>query len=86
MARDLEDAWEVLGEAVQTVLRAEGIADGYELLKEFTRGQRIDAAALRTFIASLPLRAAARERLSQLAPAAYVGLALQLTRELPRSG
>jgi hypothetical protein len=44
LAADLDDAWEVLGEAVQTVLRAAGIADGYELLKGFTRGKRIDAA------------------------------------------
>jgi adenylosuccinate lyase len=86
MARDLEDAWEILGEAVQTVLRAEGMAGGYERLKDFTRGQRIDAEALRAFIASLPLSAAARERLAHLTPAAYLGLAVQLARDLPRSG
>jgi adenylosuccinate lyase len=84
MARDLDEAWEVLGEAVQTVLRAEGIADGYERLKDFTRGQRIDEAALRAFVISLPLSAAARERLGHLTPAAYLGLATQLARELPK--
>jgi adenylosuccinate lyase len=86
MARDLEEAWEVLGEAVQTVLRAEGIAGGYERLKDFTRGQRIDAAALREFIASLPLSSSARERLGHLTPAAYLGLAAQLAREVPKTG
>jgi len=86
MARDLEENWEILGEAIQTVLRAEGIADGYERLKDFTRGQRIDAAALRAFIAGLPLSAAARERLGELTPAAYLGLAVQLARELPKTG
>jgi adenylosuccinate lyase len=86
MGRDLEEAWEILGEAIQTVLRAEGIADGYERLKDFTRGQRIDAAGLRTFITSLPLSDGARERLSQLTPAAYLGLAVQLARALPKSG
>jgi adenylosuccinate lyase len=86
MAGDLEEAWEILGEAVQTVLRAEGIAGGYERLKDFTRGQRIDASGLRAFIASLPLSAAARDRLTALTPAAYLGLAAQLARELPKSG
>ena len=57
MAQDLEGAWEVLGEAMQTVLRAAGVPDGYELLKSFTRGQRIDAAALAQFIEQLAARA-----------------------------
>ena len=79
IAADLEHAWEVLGEAVQTVLRAEGIADGYELLKDFTRGRKVDAAAYQQFVASLPINALAKARLAQLHPAEYTGHAATLT-------
>ncbi len=78
IAQDLDSAWEVLAEAVQTVLRAHGVPDGYELLKSCTRGQRIDAAMLRTLVAQLPLPAAERARLAALAPRDYLGLAAQL--------
>ncbi|MEY3137029.1 MAG: Adenylosuccinate lyase [Pseudomonadota bacterium] len=78
IAADLEHAWEVLGEAVQTVLRAEGIADGYELLKDFTRGRKVDAAAYQQFVASLPINALAKARLAQLHPAEYIGHAATL--------
>ena len=80
LAADLDDAWEVLGEAVQTVLRAAGVADGYELLKGFTRGKRIDAALHRAFVATLPLPAEERARLAALRPADYLGLAATLAR------
>jgi adenylosuccinate lyase len=60
------------------VLRAAGVPNGYELLKQHTRGQRIDAPALRQFIGQLPLPAAERERLQRLTPADYVGLAVRL--------
>jgi len=80
MAHDLDGAYEVLGEAIQSVLRAAGVPDGYELLKQFTRGQRIDAQALRAFVASLPLPEAERSRLAGLSPASYVGLAADLAR------
>jgi len=78
IAADLDDAWEVLGEAVQTVLRAAGVPDGYELLKDFTRGRRIDQALYREFVASLPLPEDARARLAALRPADYIGLAARL--------
>jgi adenylosuccinate lyase len=78
MAADLEHAHEVLGEAIQSVLRAEGVPEGYERLKAFTRGQRIDAAALRAFVDTLPLPDAARQRLNALRPSDYVGLAVHL--------
>ena len=80
LAADLDDAWEVLGEALQTVLRAAGVADGYELLKDFTRGKRIDAALHRAFVATLPLSAEERKRLAALRPADYLGLAATLAR------
>jgi adenylosuccinate lyase len=80
MAADLAQVWEVLGEAVQTVLRAAGVPEGYERLKEFTRGRAVDAATLAAFIDSLPLSAADKARLRSLTPAAYTGLAAQLAR------
>jgi len=82
LAADLNEAWEVLGEAVQTVLRAEGVPEGYERLKELTRGRSIDAAALAAFIDALPLSAPAKTRLKGLRPADYVGLAARLAREI----
>ena len=78
---DLEPAWEVLGEAVQTVLRAAGVPNGYELLKDFTRGRATDAAGLRAFIGSLPLPAAEIRRLQSLTPADYVGWAARLAAQ-----
>ncbi len=80
MAQDLEGAYEVLAEAIQSVLRAAGVADGYELLKDFTRGQRIDAATLSAFVATLPLEESERQRLAALRPQDYVGLAVQLAQ------
>jgi adenylosuccinate lyase len=82
MSAELDGAWEVLGEALQTALRAAGVPDGYERLKEFTHGRAIDAATLAAFIEQLPLPAAEKARLRGLRPADYTGLAAQLTREL----
>jgi adenylosuccinate lyase len=80
MAHDLNGAYETLAEAIQSVLRAAGVANGYELLKEFTRGQNVDAAALRAFVATLPLPQADRDRLAALSPPQYLGLAASLAR------
>ncbi len=82
MAQEFEAAWEVLGEAVQTVLRAAGVADGYERLKEFSRGRAIDAPTLAAFIEALPLAAPEKARLRALTPAQYTGLAARLAREI----
>jgi adenylosuccinate lyase len=82
MQQDFASAWEVLGEAVQTVLRAHGVPDGYERLKEFTRGRAIDAATLAAFIDGLPLPQAEKTRLKTLTPANYVGLAATLARSV----
>jgi adenylosuccinate lyase len=81
MAADLDASWEVLGEAVQTVMRRYGLPNAYERLKDLTRGRPLDAAALRAFVASLPLPAEERARLSRLTPADYVGLARELARD-----
>ena len=80
--QDLGAAWEVLAEAVQTALRAAGVADGYERLKDFTRGQLIDAARLTGFIDTLPLSEAEKARLRALTPGSYVGLAAELARQV----
>jgi adenylosuccinate lyase len=80
LAADLADAWEVLGEAVQTVLRAEGVPNGYELLKEHTRGKPLTRDLLADLIRSLPLPEQRRVALLQLTPQTYLGLAERLSR------
>jgi adenylosuccinate lyase len=80
VAEDLDRAWEVLGEAVQTVMRAHGIADAYERLKSFTRGRPIDQSMMREFMASLDLPAPEKQRLLGLEPRTYVGLAPLLAK------
>ena len=77
---DLGEAWEVLGEAVQTVLRAEGVANGYELLKDLTRGQHLDEARYQEFVRALPISAERQAQLAQLRPETYLGLAASLTK------
>ena len=80
MAQDLDGAFETLSEAIQSVLRVAGIPNGYELLKQFSRGRSIDAAAVSAFVATLPLPEADRRRLALLAPPQYLGLAATLAR------
>ncbi|MEO6185692.1 MAG: adenylosuccinate lyase, partial [Steroidobacteraceae bacterium] len=78
LAADLDDAWEVLAEAVQTVLRAEGVPDGYELLKEHSRGKPLTRELLAELIRALPLPEGRRAALLELTPASYLGLAATL--------
>jgi adenylosuccinate lyase len=80
LAADLDDAWEVLAEPVQTVMRRYGVPGAYERLKELTRGRGIEREALREFIAGLPIPAEARQALLALTPATYVGKAAELAR------
>jgi adenylosuccinate lyase len=80
LAQDLDRAWEILGEAVQTVMRAQGIPDAYERLKDFTRGRPIDQESMHAFIDSLELPVAEKQRLLQLTPGGYLGLAPGLAR------
>ncbi|GAB2609509.1 adenylosuccinate lyase [Pseudactinotalea suaedae] len=88
MERDLDANWEVLGEAVQSAMRAlqvagvQGMADPYERLKELTRGRRVDAEGMRAFITGLGLPDGVRERLLALSPAGYTGIAARLVRHL----
>ena len=81
---DLDRAWEVLGEALQTVMRVHGIADAYDKLKAFTRGRPVDQHAMHEFIVSLGLPAEEKARLLELTPSGYVGLAPALAlRRIP---
>ncbi len=75
LADDLDASWEVLAEAVQTVMRRHGLPQPYEQLKALTRGQGISAQSLRAFVEQLALPAEAKQRLLQLTPAGYSGLA-----------
>ncbi|GAB3603335.1 adenylosuccinate lyase [Microbacterium aureliae] len=84
---DLDANWEVLAEAIQTVVRAEitagnsAITDPYALLKDLTRGRRVGAAELAEFVRGLDISDAAKERLIALTPASYTGLASQLVAD-----
>jgi adenylosuccinate lyase len=78
LERDLDANWEVLAEAVQTVMRKAGHPNPYEKLKELTRGARITAADMRAFIERLDLPSADRARLLTQTPATYTGLAAAL--------
>ncbi|GAB2689506.1 adenylosuccinate lyase [Thalassiella azotivora] len=90
LERDLDSNWEVLGEPVQSAMRAAGVAGAtgmenpYERLKELTRGRRVDGPAMREFIRGLGLPADVEERLVALSPATYTGLASQLVDLLER--
>jgi len=78
MAADLNANWEVLAEPIQTVMRRYGIEKPYEKLKELTRGRRVDAEGMRTFIDTLELPEAVKVELKKLTPANYIGDAQRL--------
>ena len=78
MARELDDHWEVLAEAVQTILRKTGSPDAYEQLKQLTRGVRITEDTLREFVTHLRIPKKDKDLLNQLTPANYIGLAPKL--------
>jgi adenylosuccinate lyase len=82
LAADLEASWEVLAEAVQTVMRRHGLPEPYEQLKAATRGQAISADGMRRFIAGLALPEDDKARLLALTPATYTGAAAALAREV----
>src|SRR5690348_6750755 len=82
IAADLDGSWEVLAEAIQTVMRRHGLPEPYEQLKALTRGKGITRDTLQTFIASLALPDADRQRLLDLTPGTYIGLAADLARDV----
>jgi len=77
---DLDASWEVLAEAVQTVMRRHGLPSPYEQLKALTRGQGITRDSMRAFVQTLDLPDADKQRLLELPPAGYTGLAEKLGR------
>lgn len=79
---DVSGAWEVLAEAVQTVMRRYGIPEPYEKLKALTRGQAVSKDVLLTFVETLDIPDAEKQRLRDLTPETYIGLAAQQARDI----
>jgi adenylosuccinate lyase len=82
LAQDLDQAWEVLAEPIQTVMRRYGVQGAYEKLKEVTRGKTVRAEDLHGLIRSLDIPQADKERLLAMTPASYVGIAAELARKV----
>lgn len=83
LAQDLDSSWEVLGEAVQTVMRRYGVPEPYEKLKSFTRGKDITADSMRDFIIGIEgIPEDARKALLELTPAKYIGNAAMQARSI----
>jgi adenylosuccinate lyase len=81
LAADLDNAWEVLAEPIQTVMRKAGHENPYEKLKELTRGAAMSQETIRAFIQELELPEADKARLLEMTPSSYVGLAARIARE-----
>ena len=75
---ELDNNWEVLTEAVQTIMRYEGIDDAYELLKNLSRGKKLDKDSYKSFVNSLDISVKSKEKLLSLTPAKYIGLAKKI--------
>jgi adenylosuccinate lyase len=80
--QQLNDHWEVIGEGVQTVLRAAGHSDAYELLKSQLRGQPLNEDSYRRWVEALDINSETRARLLDLSPETYIGLAVQIVDEV----
>jgi adenylosuccinate lyase len=80
LAADLDGAWEVMAEAIQTVMRRHGLPEPYEQLKAFTRGQPMTRELMQGFVQKLALPEAEKQRLLAMTPASYTGLAATLAR------
>ena len=81
VAADLSETWEVLGEAIQTVMRRYGIPEPYEKLKALTRGETVTRELIQEFVRSLEIPDDAKERLLKITPESYTGLAAQLAKK-----
>lgn len=79
---DLNENWEVLTEAVQTVLRAQGVADAYDLLKVASRGKKLSQQTYYQLLEDLPLRKKDKERLAKLTPETYLGISINLAKKI----
>jgi adenylosuccinate lyase len=82
LADDLDHAWEVLAEPVQTVMRRYKLPNPYERLKELTRGKAITREAIAAFIETLEIPPAERQRLLAMTPGSYTGRAVELARRI----
>ena len=83
MNEDLNDNWEVLAEPIQTVMRRYNIENAYDKLKELTRGQDgINRDSLRAFIETLDIPETEKQRLLQLTPDTYTGMAAELAKRI----
>ncbi|MDX1824623.1 MAG: adenylosuccinate lyase [Thiohalomonadales bacterium] len=82
LAAVLDDNWEVLAEPIQTVMRRYGIEKPYEKLKDLTRGQRVNAETLQTFIESLAIPEEEKQRLIKMTPATYTGNAIEQAKKI----
>jgi adenylosuccinate lyase len=82
LAKDLDNAWEVMAEPIQTVMRKAGIEKPYEKLKELTRGQAINKEIIKEFVENLDLADEDKQRLIDMSPASYVGNAQQVVDQL----
>ena len=80
MESELAQNWSVLAEAIQTVMRKNGMSDAYDRLKELTRGRTIDANTLHDFIDALALPETDKKQLREMTPADYIGLATELSK------
>jgi adenylosuccinate lyase len=78
LAEDLDNAWEVMAEPIQTVMRKAGIEKPYEKLKELTRGQSINSETIKVFIEGLELSEEDKRRLLEMSPASYTGMATKI--------
>ena len=82
LAADLDAAWEVLAEPIQTVMRRYGVPGAYEKLKEVTRGKSVTAEALHALIVSLEIPQADKDRLLAMTPGSYIGQAVELAKRV----
>jgi adenylosuccinate lyase len=81
IAADIDAAWEVLAEPIQTVMRRYAVPEPYEKLKALTRGQAVTRETLHDFIGTLEIPEAEKKRLLAMTPSSYVGIAAELARE-----
>ncbi|MBS1210167.1 MAG: adenylosuccinate lyase [Proteobacteria bacterium] len=82
LAEDIDNAWEVLAEPIQTVMRRFGFENPYDQLKKMTRGAGISKEALQAFVAGLDIPAADKARLLAMTPASYIGAAAELAKKI----
>ena len=82
ISADLDTAWEILAEPIQTVMRRYSVAEPYEKLKALTRGTGIDKERLQAFVATLDIPSDERDRLLAMTPASYIGAAVKLAQEI----